>query len=66
MEVCLNTIFKIWPDKNFVQGEKNAGSKGHKGSLKINRYPAYFIGSADGIIASTAHGVEGKFQVFSS
>ncbi len=27
----MNRIFKMWPDKNFVHGEKNTGGKGSKG-----------------------------------
>ncbi len=30
---CLDSIFQVWSDKDFVQGEKNTGSKGRKGSL---------------------------------
>ncbi len=40
---CFNCIIKIWPDKNFVQGEKNAGGKGREGSFEIKRHPTGFI-----------------------
>ncbi len=33
---CLNNIFKVWPDKHFVQGEKNTGGKGYEGSFQVN------------------------------
>ncbi len=32
---CLNSIFKVWPDKRFVQGEKNTGVKGREGSFQV-------------------------------
>ncbi len=54
---CLNSIFKIFPDKNFVQEEKNTGSKGHRGSFHVNQHPTGFIGSADDIIFSIEPGV---------
>ncbi len=25
---CLDSIFQVWSDKGFVQGEKNTGGKG--------------------------------------
>ncbi len=51
---CLNSIFKVWSDKGFVQGEKNTGGKGRKGSFQVNQG---FIDSADDIISSTEPGV---------
>ncbi len=33
---CLNSIFQVWSDKGFVQGEKNTGGKGRKGSFQVN------------------------------
>ncbi len=53
----LYSIFQVWSDKGFVQGEKNTGGKGRKGSLQIKLHPTGFIGSADDIISSTAPGV---------
>ncbi len=31
---CLKSMLKMWPDINFVQGEKNTGGKGREGSFK--------------------------------
>ncbi len=53
---CLNRIFKVWADERFVQGEKNTGSKGHKGSFQVNQHPTGFIGSTDDIIFGTEPG----------
>ncbi len=54
---CLKSIFQIWQDINFVQGEKNTGSKGHEGSFQVKQHPTGFIGSADDIIFTTEPGV---------
>ncbi len=43
----MNSIFKMWPDKNFVQGEKNAGGKGHEGSFQVKQH---HVGSTGDII----------------
>ncbi len=40
----------LWPDENFVQGEKDAGGKGREGSLQIKRHSTGFIGGAYDII----------------
>ncbi len=52
-----NSIFKMWPDKKIVQGEKNDVGKGREGSFQIKQYSTRFIGNADDIIFSTANGV---------
>ncbi len=57
---CLNRIqdvFKMWADERFVQGEKNTGGKGRKGSFQVKEHPTGFIGSTDDIIFSTEPGV---------
>ncbi len=54
---CLNSIVKMWPDKNFIQGAKNTGNKGREGSFQVKQHPTGFIGSADNIIFSTEPGV---------
>ncbi len=54
---CFNSIFKMWPDKNVVQGEKNTGGKGREGSFQVKQHPTGFIGSADGIIFSSGPGL---------
>ncbi len=54
---CLNSIFKVWSDKGFVQGEKITVRKGRKGSFQVKQHPTGFIGSADDIISSTEPGV---------
>ncbi len=33
---CLNSIFKMWPDKNVVQGEEDTGGKGREGSFYVD------------------------------
>ncbi len=50
---CLTSIFKMWPNKNFVQGEKNTGGKSSEGSFQVKQHLAGFIGTADDIIVST-------------
>ncbi len=52
---CLDSIFKMWPDKYFVQGEKNAGGKGRVGSFQIKQNLTDLNGSAYDIILSTEH-----------
>ncbi len=52
-----NSIFKLWPDKTFVQEERIAGSKCREGPFKIKQHFAGLIGSADDIIFSTELGV---------
>ncbi len=47
----------MWPDKNFVQGEKNTEGKGREGSFQVKQNPTDFIGSADDIIFSPEPGV---------
>ncbi len=51
----LKSIFKMWSGKNFVQGEKSAGGKGHEGSFQIKQHPTGFIGSDDDNILSTEY-----------
>ncbi len=53
----LNKIFKMRPDKGFLQGEKNIGGKGREESFKVKRHPTGVIGSADDIIFSAEPGV---------
>ncbi len=53
---CLNRIFEVWADERFVQGEKNTGGKGRKGSFQLNQHLTGFIGSTDDIIFSTEPG----------
>ncbi len=53
----LNSIFKMWTDKNFVLGDKNTGGKGREGSFQVKQHPVEFIGSADDVIFSTEPGV---------
>ncbi len=53
----LNCIFKMLPDKGFVQGEKNTGGKGREGSVQVKRHPMGFIGSAEDIIFNIEPGV---------
>ncbi len=60
----LNSIFKMWPDKDFVQGAKNTGVKGREGSFQVKQHSTGFTGSADDIIVNTEAGVKGNFQVF--
>ncbi len=54
---CLNSVFKVWLDKRFVQGEKNIGGKGREGSFQVKQRPTRFIGSADDIIFRTEAGI---------
>ncbi len=61
---CLNSIFKMWPDKSFVQGEKSIGSKGREGSFQVKQHPTGFIGIAGDIIFSSEPGVLDNSQVF--
>ncbi len=60
---CLNSIFQVWSDKGFVQGEKITGGKGRKGSFQVKQHPTGFIGSTDDIIFSTEPGVKDDSQV---
>ncbi len=60
----LNTMFKVWPNKDFVQGEKNTGGKGRKGSFQVKQRPTGFIGSIDDIIFSIEPGFLDDSQVF--
>ncbi len=48
----LNNIFQVWWDKGFVQGEKNTGGNGRKGSFQVKQHPTGFIGSTDDNIFS--------------
>ncbi len=34
---CLNSIFNMWLDNNFVQGEKSTGGTGRKGSFQVKK-----------------------------
>ncbi len=43
----------MWPDKSFIQGEKNAEGKGSEGSFQEKQHLAVFIGRVDDIIFST-------------
>ncbi len=52
----MDRIFKVWPDKRFVQGEKNIGDKGREGSFQVKQHPRGFIGSADDVIFSIEPG----------
>ncbi len=61
---CLNNILQVRLDKGFVQGEKNTGGKGRKGSFQVKQHPTGFIGSTDDIIFSTEPGVYDDSQVF--
>ncbi len=61
---CLDSIFQVWSDKSFVQGEKNTGGKGRKGSFQVQKHPTGFIGSTDDIIFSTEPGVLDDSKVF--
>ncbi len=54
---CLDSIFKNWPDKSFVQGEKNAAGKGREGSLQVKQHSTGFISSSDDMIFNTESGV---------
>ncbi len=54
---CLTSIFKMWPEKDFVQEAKNTGGKGREGSFQVKQHPTGFIGSANDIIFSTEPGV---------
>ncbi len=54
---CLNSIFKMWPDKPVVRVEKNMGGNCRDGSFQIKQPPMGFIGSAGDIIFSTEPGV---------
>ncbi len=57
---CLSRIqdvFKMWANERSVQGEKNTGGKGRKGSFHVKKHPTGFIGSTDDIIFSTEPGV---------
>ncbi len=54
--VCLNSVFKMLTDKNFVQGKKYWG-KGREGLFQVKQHPVDFIGSADDVIFSTEPGV---------
>ncbi len=40
---CLNSIFKLGPDENVVQGEKNIGGRGHEGSFQKKQHPTGFM-----------------------
>ncbi len=62
---CLDSIFKMWPDKNFVQREKNTWRKDHEESFQVKQHSKGFIGSAEDIIFSTEPGVQDTSQVFS-
>ncbi len=53
----MNSIFNMWSDENFVQGQKNTGGKGREGSFQVKQHPTGFIGSADNITFSTEPGV---------
>ncbi len=54
---CLNSIFKVWPDKGFVQGEKNTGGKVRELSFQVKQIPTGFVRSVDDIIFSIEPGV---------
>ncbi len=62
---CLNRIFKMRLDTNFVQEETNAGYMGRHGSFQIKQHSTGFIGSADDIIFSTEPGIEANSLVIS-
>ncbi len=62
---CLNSIFKIWPDKICTTGEKNTGRKGRLGSFQVKQNHTGLIVSADDIILSTEPGVSDNSQAFS-
>ncbi len=59
---CLNSIFKIWPDKICTMGEKNTGRKGREGSVQVKQHHTGLIVSADYIIFSTEPGVSDNPQ----
>ncbi len=40
---CLDSIFQVWSDKGFVQGEKNTGGKARKGSFQVKQHPTGFL-----------------------
>ncbi len=61
----LNSIFKMWLNKKFVQAEKNTRGKGREGSFQVKQHPTGFIGSADDIIFVNEPGVKDNSQVFS-
>ncbi len=61
---CLNSIFQVWSDKGFVQGEKNTGGKGPKGSFHVKQHPTGLIGSTDYIIFNTEPNVLDDSQVW--
>ncbi len=46
----MSSIFKTFPEKNVVQGEKNAGGKRREGSREVKQHPTGFIGSTEDII----------------
>ncbi len=46
----MGCIFKLWPDKNVVQGKKSTGGKDREGSFQAKQHAAGFIGSADDLI----------------
>ncbi len=54
---CLKSIFNMWSDKKFVQGEKNIEGKAREESVQVKQHPMGFLGSADDIIFSTEPGV---------
>ncbi len=62
---CFNSIFKMRPDKNFVQGEKNTGGKGREVSFQVKQHPTGFIDSAEEISFSTEPGAQDNSRVFS-
>ncbi len=39
---CLNSIFKMWPDKNVVQWEKRTGGRGCEHPFEIKPHPTGF------------------------
>ncbi len=49
---CLNSIFKMWPYKHFLERDKNSGDKDHEGSFRIRQPPTGFIDSVDDIIST--------------
>ncbi len=55
---CLNSILKMWPDKNFVQGGGEIlGVRAASDRFRQNSIFTGFIGSADDIIFTTEPGV---------
>ncbi len=53
----MNDIFKVWSYKNVVQGENNAGRRGHDGCVQKGTAIYGFIDSAGDIIGNTKSGV---------